>query len=896
MKRTGIVAVSLQLSPNTLRTVPVNPYVLNQENRFYEFYDPQELVTPQRQQQNISNPFLQRHPSVAASTSTRSLRRISRLQPRRKLSRQLLAEASARSPREEALPTVAFTQSGSTTPQAFQKLVEEGEFWPQRNTRISRRTHEAILFALEAVRTGRGVDAKQLTRDQVEEEARMSELYVQNPQGQATTPARRDEAARAQAEAARIQTPRDIMAARNAREARRAQQEARSRQDLDPTRRGEQEDVVGVGADPRRQRDYTQQSQPSRSAAEAAARIPPGQSVTIGGRSDTIPAGNGTVPRGTQINNQGQPRPVQQTRNQMQPEYPVDTSRIERNRTEAYEKLDMPPAIAGSQPQNQTYATRPEQNQIQRAGFPHAFERWETLSSHWEGLTSYWIAKLQENTNDLDRKPIDKQMARQITDLSAAGANLFHAVVELQRLRASSERKFQRWFADIRIEQEQSREEIARLQAQLQQEKQKVPVINNASVDEMTADKNKAEELVREMRRELQISKEEARRAWEELGRREQEERERTIALRSGEPTLIGGVQVLPMQGLSSRHNTAGSQRPVTRDGPYTGGPTATMMGGQQPGSASQTTLDSPTQEQSHFNFEPNATSPTDTDPFTETSRPTDPPLPLRHEPDTRFVSTGSPAARQTNTSQSMSAARAAIASPTQSQRSTQGPSYIPSTRSGAGSIDSGEEYHTRSDGTYILDPQGRRIPYRQPIGGYEDIASDDEDHTADVLRERQLAEQYAQRQQAGRATQHQQPTTSHTPGQSVYSAVTSPQTQHTGFDNSPDSRRTTSSTVSPVTPQQHLSGRLTSPMHDTDYEGAGYGEPEPTYPPPTTAPGGSATSTATTASPYARQHHVPTRLSDILEERTEASRTSTMSNPPTTYHETQGWVFGTRR
>lgn len=74
--------------------------------------------------------------------------------------------------------------------------------------------------------------------------------------------------------------------------------------------------------------------------------------------------------------------------------------------------------------------------------FPHAFERWETLSSHWEGVVAYWLRKLEANGGRLSREPINKQMARQTTDLSAAGANLFHAVVELQRLRASSEREF----------------------------------------------------------------------------------------------------------------------------------------------------------------------------------------------------------------------------------------------------------------------------------------------------------------------------------------------------------------------------------------------------------------------------------------------------------------------
>lgn len=61
-----------------------------------------------------------------------------------------------------------------------------------------------------------------------------------------------------------------------------------------------------------------------------------------------------------------------------------------------------------------------------------------------------------------------------------------------------------------------------------------------------------------EMRKELQISKEEARRAWDELGRREQEERERTISLQNGLPTIVGGVQVVPMtHGVPTRHGSS---------------------------------------------------------------------------------------------------------------------------------------------------------------------------------------------------------------------------------------------------------------------------------------------------------------------------------------------------
>ena len=106
------------------------------------------------------------------------------------------------------------------------------------------------------------------------------------------------------------------------------------------------------------------------------------------------------------------------------------------------------------------------------SSFPHAFERWETLSAHWEGLTAFWIRRLQRNEEEINGQPIMQQMARQITDLAAAETNLFHAVVEFQRLRASSERKFQRWFFDTRAEQERSREDGAKLEEKLQQEQQ----------------------------------------------------------------------------------------------------------------------------------------------------------------------------------------------------------------------------------------------------------------------------------------------------------------------------------------------------------------------------------------------------------------------------------------
>ncbi|CAK7274489.1 hypothetical protein SEPCBS57363_006191 [Sporothrix epigloea] len=186
---------------------------------------------------------------------------------------------------------------------------------------------------------------------------------------------------------------------------------------------------------------------------------------------------------------------------------------------------------AGSQPRN---------------SFPHAFERWEALSAHWEGLTSFWIRQLQQRSEEINQDPLNRQLARQVTDLSAAGANLFHAVVELQRLRASSERKFQRWFFEMRGDMERNTELQSMLEAAIQEERRgRAEAIREAVENERS--NSKIQKQLAEMRKELAISKDEARRAWEELGRREQEERDRLLALQEGRPTMVGGVQVVPM-------------------------------------------------------------------------------------------------------------------------------------------------------------------------------------------------------------------------------------------------------------------------------------------------------------------------------------------------------------
>ncbi|KAI9889606.1 MAG: hypothetical protein M1814_005113 [Vezdaea aestivalis] len=355
-----------------------------------------------------------------------------------------------------------------------------------------------------------------------------------------------------------------------------------------------------------------------------------------------------------------------------------------------------------------------------QSSFPHAFERWETLSSHWEGLTAYWIRRLQDNSSEISQQPLNQQMSRQITDLSAAGANLFHAVVELQRLRASSERKFQRWFLETSSEKERSMEVQAELQNLLARERELRSEASRA-ISRVDVDKLNAERMVGEMKRELQISKEEARRAWEELGRREQEERDRTRSLKEGEPTIVGGVQVVPMAGGLSRGPST-ANRPPTRDGPY---PPSSARGGQ---------------EDAQYASDPRFPAPAD-DPFISTRPPQSagsdlpiqgmsttsasyPPIPAAQT--APIISTASPV------QSSATATAPARGGFYQHQGIALAPGAPGATTTTAHDFPddetiSEEEPEVDAHGNFRTDAHGRRIPYQAPLRGVDDEVSDEE-------------------------------------------------------------------------------------------------------------------------------------------------------------------------
>ncbi|KAL4764469.1 uncharacterized protein BDW70DRAFT_171308 [Aspergillus foveolatus] len=562
--RGTILTLSSHLPPELTSAVHRQPHRTLDET--YDVHDPSTFTTQpqQRQQQAAPNPasnptnYPPHRPSSALDNHPRALRRTSRYSSRRPGSVDasgrpyqieqtipvIVRPASERS-RETAAPRLPLSETrteGDDSDSTLDDNLQPGnsEYWPRRSTRVSPHTASAILWTLEeAIRK-----PFPFTLDWDEVNASMSDLAGgPGVSGLGSNGRSQNGASRAAQgpipvnphPASGVRTPTDIMRQRRDREARKkAEQEAKDR---------EQEEA---------ERRRLQQEQAKAQAAQPYPAGVAGERPTQRRAAPRVPAGNapGTTPAPATAAQSRQPAPM--FASQQAPQSgPQQTSQAK---------------LASQQPQAPP-ATSQQPQQPRRAGFPHAFERWETLSSHWEGLTSYWIRKLEQNNEALERDPLSQQMARQVTDLSAAGANLFHAVVELQRLRASSERKFQRWFFDTRAEQERSKELQGELERQIQTERQ-ARTEAMAAAQKAESDKTRIEELLKEMRRELQISKEEARRAWEELGRREQEERDRTNSLRNGEPTLVGGVQVVPMIAGLPRRDPA---RPPTRDGPYSG-------------------------------------------------------------------------------------------------------------------------------------------------------------------------------------------------------------------------------------------------------------------------------------------------------------------------------------
>ena len=847
----------------------------------------------QRQQQPIYTPIHPRPPLSSSSGSTRTLRRTPKFDRRDNPdTRPLVTGPRARNVSARQLRTVqdlSEEDDGSTTPRATENVArEEAAFWPRRTTHISRRTASAILYALEeAIRT-----PYPFTPVLAEENASMADLggggpivsngRAQNGSSRTTTgpipvpqkpsservrtptqimQERRDREARRKAESER-EREKEVAAQRRAQTAATAaageapadagarEQTNRTSRDLQSNRRSNVENV-SLDESGRTQRD----SAVRRGNAPAALNLPPSsqpQVSTFPGVTPVEQPSGATTSRAPQATgakrrtvSQGQPAPVQPQAPRVVSQPQAGTQPTTAGATKTQTRAGAAAGISANRPQNTQESTPgPQQrgtgtqgsgsssqqrNTGTSSSFPHAFERWEQLSSHWEGLTSFWIRRLEQNKEEIDKNPLNSQLARQVNDLSAAGANLFHAVVELQRLRASSERKFQRWYFETRDELEKGRETAAGLEEALRQERSAkadaVAALTRVETDKNSAYQNRstAEQMVKEMRRELQISKEEARRAWEELGRREQEERDRTLSLRSGQPTLVGGVQVVPMiQGGAS--GQASTNRPSTREGP--------IQNRQGPGSE-----ESPVQgDPGYTTFDP-ARSDTDTDPFTEGGRvrtgQTAPRLPniITQPQQTSNASAAALQASQSAAYQTGSGASQGIAP------SSQGGTYLrygPAATAQTGSFyqhegsallpegqqvrtteadersyvpsvpdtNSQEEYEMNSNGEVQRDDQGRPIPYRGDLG------SDDSDEY-DVQDQLERERMYGQRYGSGIS----------------------------GVEYGSGSTATTGA------PQS------------ADYSGSGYGA----------APGWEAVP----------RHHHPTRLSDVLEEDERTNRTS---------------------
>jgi hypothetical protein len=282
-----------------------------------------------------------------------------------------------------------------------------------------------------------------------------------------------------QADRSQIRTPQMIMNARRQRQEAEEQRKAEEERRRSAERRAQAAGVAGTTTEPGAQRQpqaaasrpADQYVYPPSGTARAPERVVPQSGLP----QDTTAGASHTRSR-TNSSTQPQPRPPQANQSATMPSAdsrrPPPVQQHARRPSAPAGSSQAGPSTAAPRQSSAPASTTGQARDSASSSFPHAFERWETLSSHWEGLTSYWIRRLEQNTDEVRREPLAQQMSRQITDLSAAGANLFHAVVELQRLRASSERKFQRWFYEHRQDQERAQEREAELVKSLERERE----------------------------------------------------------------------------------------------------------------------------------------------------------------------------------------------------------------------------------------------------------------------------------------------------------------------------------------------------------------------------------------------------------------------------------------
>ncbi|KAL8998517.1 MAG: hypothetical protein Q9169_002460 [Polycauliona sp. 2 TL-2023] len=666
-------AMLLSSLPCAIALFPGRTGTIDESN---EIHEPSQSSLSQRQQRQQPPSSLTSHPRPppsSSSGSTRTLRRTPNFEQQGRLNQSPLGADSRLPPHYPGQQQPTRHPEEGVGGSTVSRNSRDSAFWPQRTNRISRRTAAAIIYALEdALRR-----PYSFTPITAEENASMADITSGAPpasNGRAQNGGSRTAGGAIpvpQNPSERVRTPTDIMRERRDREARKkAASEKQKEQEIAAQRRKQSEEAAAAGDAPGevRTRDRTRRSsggatgarhsggenyppdesgrrQKDRLSGGAATTLTPlsqPQVNTISGTSQVTQPSSALRDRAQSTSSVPQPagsRRRTQTQGQAPPtQAPVTASgtrvvsepqpRVRQTSTAAATNATQAkPSAAGTttrpqNPQPSAPASGSQQRSTTTSSFPHAFERWETLSSHWEGLTSFWIRRLQQNSDEIDKNPLNSQLARQVNDLSAAGANLFHAVVELQRLRASSERKFQRWYFENEAFKEESKEIRKGLEDELHQERTAkavaVAALTRVETDKNSAYQNRstAEQMVKEMKRELQISKEEARRAWEELGRREHEERERTTLLRDGHPTLVGGLQVVPMVQGGAQSGQASTNRPSTREGPegrYMPPPTTTRSGAES--------IESPIQGDLGYTTYDPARSDTDTDPFTEGGR-----------------------------------------------------------------------------------------------------------------------------------------------------------------------------------------------------------------------------------------------------------------------------------
>ncbi|KAK9476216.1 hypothetical protein V1514DRAFT_197650 [Lipomyces japonicus] len=169
---------------------------------------------------------------------------------------------------------------------------------------------------------------------------------------------------------------------------------------------------------------------------------------------------------------------------------------------------------------------------------------WDAICADVEGISGYWIQRLNAHETNITKKPRAAQLNTMVEGLTTTGMALLTAVVELQKRRAETNAKYAEWYEDY----SQERARMAQLAQDMDEEMDHERGLRAdliTQLEQATEAEANQRWMLEESRRELQAARLECRRAWAEVARLEEQQRQYSEWQLSGHSVTTEQAQAL---------------------------------------------------------------------------------------------------------------------------------------------------------------------------------------------------------------------------------------------------------------------------------------------------------------------------------------------------------------